>query len=38
MVVQYLGLLVAVFFGVVCGNRGNFVYLMILAKSFEEII
>lgn len=30
--------LVAVVFGVVCGNLGNFIDLMILAQLFEEII
>lgn len=30
--------LVAVVFGVVCRNLGNFIDLMIFAKSFEEIV
>lgn len=38
MVPLFLGVLVAVVFVVVCGNLGNFINLMILAKSFKEII
>lgn len=30
--------LVAAVFGLVCGNLGNFIDIVILAKSFEEIM